>query len=503
MDMRTIRRPKAARHGTALAMLLLGLGLLLGGGSARAQQGDVQRYVGAMIGQTPIIDDLRYLVDVIGGRETGTAANEQSVDWAIERFREAGVAAQAEPFPMPRRWIERRTAITIDGALAPKVKGIAKFFSAATGTQGVSGRLVPVGAGSKAELEAAGDIKGAWLLVTTRELVTFEDLLSEFGQAATVDDHARDNGAAGVAYISSRPRGVLYRSPASDFAANRLPIVLLDREDGLRLDRLARSGHALTLSAVIEVEEGGPYTARNVIAEIPGTDLKDEIVIIGAHLDSHGVGTGALDNGCNAMMMIDLARQIVTLGIKPRRTIRFALWNGEEQGVNGSWQYTVRHRAEMARHRMSLTIDIGSGRINGFFLMGRGREVQQPLDAMLRDVAALGPFEHLDKPEMGTDNFDFLLHGIPNLVAIQDADVYAPNYHATSDSFDKVDQGQLKRNAAIMGAVLLGFANADQALPRQSRAEVEKLVEESDLREGMKRFGVYDAWKVGRRGRVE
>jgi Zn-dependent M28 family amino/carboxypeptidase len=118
---------------------------------------------------------------------------------------------------------------------------------------------------------------------------------------------------------------------------------------------------------------GGPYESRNVVAEIKGRERPDEIVVLGAHLDSWDLGTGAEDNGANSVMVIEAARAIHALGQRPRRTIRFVLFTGEEQGMFGSAGYVQRHKAEIDRHNAVVIFDISSGRTTGFFLKWTGR----------------------------------------------------------------------------------------------------------------------------------
>ena len=221
---------------------------------------------------------------------------------------------------------------------------------------------------------------------------------------------------------------------------------------------------------------------------------------IGAHLDSWDLGTGALDNGANAMMVLDVARQIRRLGLRPARTIRFVLWSGEEQGLLGSYGYTLRHSAELDRHVMASSYDIGTGRVTGFFTGGRA-DLIPVLDRALAPVAGLGPFAHVNAPVVGTDNYDFMMQGVPNLVGNQESANYGPNYHARSDEFGRADLRQLRLNAAIAGAVTWGFATLDLSLPRQSARQVDSLVRATDLGDQMKTFGVYDAWVAGTRGR--
>lgn len=464
---------------------------------------DADRLVAAMLAETPIIDDLRSLTDEIGGRPTGSPANVAAVPWAVERFRAAGVEAWAEAFEMPLLWLERQAAATVrttDGGIVFRPRIAAMPFS--TATPGTAAPLLDAGWGTAQDFARLGErAKGAFLLVATDELQDIAGLFKEYGDAYVIEGRAIDAAAAGVVYVGSRPGSLLYRHNASRGADNDRPMLVMERDAGLRARRLLAAGHELTLEVAIDLDTGPAYESHNVIAEIRGTAEPEEFVVVGAHLDSWGLGTGALDNGCNVALVIDIARQIAGLGLTPRRTIRFALWNGEEEGFQGSWAYTRQRADELDRHVMASSFDIGSGRITGFFTNGR-TQVLEVLDAALEPVAGLGPFTHVNAPVVGTDNYDFMMQGIGNLVANQASANYGPNYHARSDTFDKVDQRQLKLNSAIAAATIWGFANLDIPYHRQSRAEVEELISTTDLEAQMRMFGVWDAWVEGSRGRA-
>jgi carboxypeptidase Q len=278
-------------------------------------------------------------------------------------------------------------------------------------------------------------------------------------------------------------------------------MMIMAREDAMRCQRQLEKGGKLKLKMMIELNSGGAYPSYNVVGEIKGKEKPDEFILVGAHLDSWELGTGANDNGCNAVMMIDLARQMKKLNIAPKRTIRFVLWNGEEQGMYGSWGYVSGHTNEMDKHVMTITVDIGSGRISGFFTDGR-KEVLAATDKILEPVGGLGPFTNIDAPIVGTDNFDFMMDGVANVVANQEPATYGPNYHAESDTYDKVDFKSLKINSAIVAAAVLGFGNTDNVnWKRQSRAEVEQIINSTDLVQQMKAFNLYDDWVNGKRGR--
>ena len=183
--------------------------------------------------------------------------------------------------------------------------------------------------------------------------ISIAGLFVEYTEAAFIEQRAAEAGVAGVAYMASRPSNTLYRHNVSYGPGNARPMLIMERDAANRALRLLKSGHELQLTVWLDIENGRPYESYNVIGEIRGATKPDEFVVIGAHLDSWGLGTGALDNGANVALVIDIARQIVRLGLQPDRTIRFALWNGEEQGLIGSWRYTQQHAAEMDGHVMA------------------------------------------------------------------------------------------------------------------------------------------------------
>jgi carboxypeptidase Q len=468
-----------------------------------AAQDAVPRLAGTLLGDTPMVEDLRSLTDKIGGRPAGAPANLRAVDWALERFRAAGIPATKEAFRIPGLWLERSAAAVVRGSgveFAPRVAAMPY----STGTSpGLSAPLVDAGLGRQEDYRALGaGARGAFVLVETPELRDLDGLFREYAEKVGIEQRAFAAGAAGVIYQGSRPGNNLYRHNAALAHANRHPVLAMERDGAARALRLMRSGTRLTISPAVSIETGPAYESWNVIGEIRGASRPDEIVIVGAHLDSWDLGTGALDNGANVAMLIDLARQIRRLGLRPARTIRFALWNGEELGLFGSFGYTQSHRAELDRHVMAASFDIGSGRITGFFTGGRA-ELIPVLDRALLPVHGLGPFTHPNVPVVGTDNFDFMMQGVPNLIANQEPANYGPNYHARSDEFDKVDLRQLRLNAAIAAAVTWEFANAASArLPRHTAVQVDSLIKATDLQQQMRSFGnIWDAWITGQRGR--
>jgi carboxypeptidase Q len=337
------------------------------------------------------------------------------------------------------------------------------------------------------------------VLIHSAEMKTFDDLFGEYFRNVALLEAARKYQPAAMLLESTRPRGLLYRHPISlDTAYSPVPAAVISREHAERLARLAEKGEVRVRLAMVN-RTAPTYSSKNVIAEIRGREKPGEVVLVGAHLDSWDLGTGAEDNGVNVALVLDLARAFHDLGITPRRTIRFALFTGEEQGMLGSQAYVNRHKSELGGFVLTTIFDTGSGHLSGFYLNGR-EELRNPVNDALA-TAGLKASEHLIDGIDGTDNLDFLISGVPNLVGIQDPIPYLPDYHSESDTFDRVNQREEKNTAAIAAVLLWSFAeSAERPVKRQTRAEVEKLLVDTKLDEQMKLFNQWNDFKTGKRG---
>ena len=477
-------------------------------GSARGAPSEpVEQLVARELGNTPMLADLQELTDTIGGRPTGSAAFDRAADWALDKLRTAGLEnVHAESYTAPRNWLPRTETAEIVAPQPLALRVAAMPMSPATPGAGLEADVVDVGAGAPAQVVAAGArVKGAWVLVHTEPMRSIEDLFKEYNMTPPLFAAAQKAGAAGVLWISNRHGRLLYRhSITLDGSIAALPGALIEREGGERIARMVAGGQRVRVRVSLAIDVQDKPTDRNVVAELRGRDKADEVVVIGAHLDSWDLGRGALDDGCNAAMVIDVARQMMALakeGIRPRRTVRFVLYSGEELGLYGSWLDARNHRADLDKLVAMVTYDEGTGRTTGFSL-GRG-DLKAGVDRALAPVAGLGPFVQTEDAFIGTDNYDYLLEGVPTLVANQDGAPYLADYHAESDTFDKVDTRELRINGAIAAALVWGLADAASRLgPRQSRAEIDALVKKTGLVDQMKTFNLWSDYVAGRRGRA-
>jgi len=449
-------------------------------------------------------ENLRRLTDEIGGRVTGTPKMAEAVEWAKAAFRAAGVDVHTEKYTLPVTWSEGETRLELLGSVKFPVRLVAEGWSPATPSGGVEAALIDVKDGSEEEFARAGDaIKGAVLLAHSEIGSTWPDLFNEYMRPPEIIGRAVKSGAAAILWMGARERLLLYRhTNALNGELDKIPQAVVAREDAMRLARtVAASPGKVRVRFTMPNKIGGPIDQENVVGEIRGREKPDEVVILGAHLDSWELGTGALDNGCNAAMVIEAARAIKATGLVPRRTIRFVLFSGEEQGTVGSYAYVKSHAAELDKTRAVIIFDSGIGRVTGYSLGGR-RDLQSGVQEILKPLESWGANDHTLDASFGTDNFDFLLEGVPTLVANQDVSNYLVNYHAASDTMDKVDMRELKLHAAL--AALTAWGVADRPAPigkRLSRTELESLVKETGLDQQMKLLGYWDEWMNGRRGR--
>jgi hypothetical protein len=364
--------------------------------------------------------------------------------------------------------------------------------------------LVNAGDGSPESFARLGKkARGAIALVLSPEMKSEGDLFAEYGRDGTMFAAAERAGVAALLVQSTQPGVLLYRHPMGWGSKSvPFPAAIVARIHAARLARLSEQGE-VRVRLDLPSRLGGAYEARNVVAEIRGRDMPQEIVLIGAHLDSWDLGTGAEDDGVNAVMMIDIARSFKALGLVPRRTVRFVLFTGEEQGMLGSQAYVLHHAKEIPRYVAMITFDTGSGRTTGFYLNGR-ESLRKPIDQALAAVPGLDASDDSLEAIDGTDNFDFLLSGVPNLIAKQEWAPYLPNYHAESDVYDVVNAHEARNNAALAAVLVWGLAESPGlAVPHQTRSEVEKLLREARLEEQMKSLGQWDDWVAGRRGVIQ
>ena len=316
--------------------------------------------------------------------------------------------------------------------------------------------------------------------------------------AQKLDAFLKAEGA--VAYVTQSYRdGKLLHGEGYLFGRGETPAVPgieLAAEDYRRLARLAKAGPAPTIEVLSDVRyDDSDINAYNIIAEIPGTDPKAGYVMAGAHLDSWVAGDGAADNAAGSAMIMEAARILAATGQRPKRTIRFALWSGEEQGILGSMAYVEQHLATRGRpgvapqsglkryyswtNRWPITprpgygdlatyfnIDNGSGKLRGLYAENNPAAVPM-LKEWLSPYASMGAGNVVQRTTGGTDHVFMQAVGVQGYQFIQDPLDYGSRiHHSSADTFDHLKGDDMRQASVVLAGVLLAAANADKALPR-------------------------------------
>jgi hypothetical protein len=469
-----------------------------------------QELIARTLSPTPIVTDLQELTSTIGGRPTGSAAMNKAVAWAIKRFNDAGLEnVHTEEYTPSRNWlpgVESGEFYVKNSKIGTPLRVATMPFSLSTPVNGLMADVYDIGSGSKNEFIAAGTKpKGKWLLVRTPLMSSIHDLLEEYAITPNIFARAKKSGAIGVLWLSNRPGRLLYRHNITfNGKMAMLPAATIERKGGEQILATLKQGQAVKVKLVLQNVVQEKPTNYNVIAEIKGSEKPEEVILLGAHLDSWDLGKGALDNGCNVALVIDVARQIMTLvkhGQRPKRTLRFMLYSGEELGLYGSWFDTINHRKDLDNIKAVIIFDLGTGQTTGFSLSGR-KDMTELVNNALKPISALGPFIQTYDAGIDTDNFDYVLQGIPTLVANQDPKPYLAPYHAESDTFDKANLRELKLNTAIASVLMWNLANQQTFPIRQSREEIINLLKTTGLIKEMINFDIWDDFEKGYRGRL-
>ncbi len=265
--------------------------------------------------------------------------------------------------------------------------------------------------------------------------------------------------------------------------AKVVPTVVLRNEDFGRIVRILADGTPVQLEFNIQNKifpEG--KTTYNTVAEIPGTDKKDEVIMLGGHLDSWHSATGATDNAIGCAVMMEAARILKALGVKPRRTIRVALWSGEEQGLLGSQAYVKEHfgsfedpKPEYAKFGGYFNIDSGTGRVRGLGVFGppEDADILRQIVTPFADLGVAGVIANKNRRAGGTDSTSFSQAGLPGIGMAQDPiEYFADTWHTNLDTYERIIEDDVKKAAIVAAASVYQLAMRDEMLPRFSKADM-------------------------------
>ncbi len=302
-----------------------------------------------------------------------------------------------------------------------------------------------------------------------------------------VDKFLLDNRAAVRVNDAGREHGQIRAFNNRTFdVAKVVPTVVLRNEDYGRISRLLDDKSAVALEFDIRNKlfpEG--TTSYNTIGEITGTDKKDEVIMLGGHLDSWHAATGATDNAVGCAVMMEAVRILKTLNIKPRRTIRVALWSGEEEGLLGSQAYVKEHfgsfenpKPEFTKFGGYFNIDSGTGRARGFSVFGtpEAADILRDIAAPFADYGVAGALSTKSRGLGGSDHTSFNQAGLPGIGVLQDPiEYFSHTWHTNLDTYERIVEDDVKKSAVVVAAAVYALAMRDELLPRYPKAEMPTL----------------------------
>lgn len=420
------------------------------------------------------------LADSIGARLTGSSNYMRAAEWATLHFKEMGLAnVHTEDWTIPATWEPDGPARGhIEKPAVHELHIYSIGWSPSTPPQGVEAEVVYVKSIAPEELDKQKpQIVGR---------IAFADGAT-FGDKATVGPVLSalaklQSFSPAAIVLNGGANGTLAESALSfDGAISSVPEAQIGKEDALLVKRLLQRG-PVTMEFSFKNTIRSKVAIPTVVAEIPGRDLPDEVVIVGAHLDSWQPGTGAQDNGTGVAGVLEVARAIKGLNRPPRRTIRFLLFGGEEQGLLGSAAYVHQHLAEMPKIDAVLVTDTGSASAKGWYVMGREDEKASlaAMKPLLRGLGADGVSTDA-RFLFATDHAPFDVLGVPSLVLWNDMEKYDLLKHRAADTFDSVVEKDLIQDAVVTAVTAYAIADGkDSFAPHIPPADIQSMLRKAE-----------------------
>jgi len=412
---------------------------------------------------------LQVLTDTIGNRLAGSAAEPKAVAWAKAEFERDGLRASLEPVMVPV-WVRGAESAEIVAPVSQPLVMLGLGNTVGTPAEGVTALVVVVG--SFEELTALGKEKVAGKIVLfDNPFVRTGDEMHDYGEAVKF----RGGGASAAARLGAV--AVLVRSVATAslrtphtgalrYAEDvpKIPGAAVTIEDSLLIRRLVDSGQQVRVRLTLGAHKDPDREGANVIAQIPGREKPDEVVLIGAHLDSWDVGAGAIDDGAGCAIVLETMR-LLAGGPAPRRTVRAVLYANEENGLKGGAAYRDAHKDDLAKHVAAIEADSGAGRALGFGVKA-GEGGEGALRELLASVLAPLGAARIRAGHGGADISALEPFGVPLLGLENDTTRYFDYHHTMADTLDKVDPQELQQAAAALAATAWMLADAPGTLPR-------------------------------------
>lgn len=448
-----------------------------------------QKIADAVKANSELMKNLEYLTTRIGPRLTGSQQMQAASDWTLKHFEDYGIEAHLETATIAHAWTRGIETAEITSPIRRSIGIRALGWSKATDGE-VSGKVTAIDIQKPSDLDAyKGKFKGAVVLAGKPRDLSTQDPNPENAYDAVIPP-PRGVKADGVMTWRERaqvmrqlgeeqPALVLMDSGKTDnlfnmtgnhpaYTPSLAPMAFLAHEDYDLIWRLLQTGPVTLKANLQDIFSAEPVPASITVAEIKGAELPDERVILGAHLDSWDLGQGAVDNGTGAMAVLEAARTLKALGWKPKRTITFVLFTGEEEGGIGADTFVKNHAAELAKIDAVLIHDLGTGKVFSIALENLW-DTAPLMTEIYRPLQEVFDLQPLSTRYFGaSDHVEFLEKGVPAYFCMQLPDHYREAHHSQTDTFDKVIPDQINEGAALLAAWAWNVSEMPQALPHHT-----------------------------------
>jgi carboxypeptidase Q len=448
-------------------------------------------------------DYLTELSDDIGPRVTGSPEGQLAIEWGAAKMRAIGLEnVRTEKFSMWRGWTRGVAQAELLTPIRRPLHVDAMGWTGSTPPAGVEAEVL---AANNFDLDRElKDMKrfGGKIVLMVSEGTPKKSGDMIFVQFGDFVRAAAKAGAIGViggqAGFASEGMNLTHTGILGFSADFSLPVLSMTAEDQGQLERDVLGGKPVRIRLNVQnTFSSGPVETANVVGEIRGREHPEEIFVVGAHLDSWDLSEGATDNGMGSASVLAAAEAIVRAGVKPRRTIRFVLFAGEEQGLLGSIAYVKAHQSEMANHLGDLVLDEGQGPVKELQLGGRD-DLVAAFRPFLSEMANIHPVAVNDKVEFGSDTGPFIMAGLPGINMQQDSPDYKYTHHSAADALEAVKPEVLAQDATLMALTAYWIADRPDRLakpwPTEKTAHVLRTQNQFDM---LKAFGL---WPFGDKG---
>lgn len=433
---------------------------------------NAERIIDYTLANSRAYETLAYLTDNIGPRLSGSKGADLAVKWTTQQLRSWGFDARNEAVMVPH-WVRGAERARLVSHNDQHIVLTTLGSSVATPASGITADVIEVTSYEQLAELGRGKIAGKIVFYNKAmdmALVESGQAFDAYGKAVIFRGGGASRAAefgAVAAVVRSVASGSL-RTPHTgamryDPKFPKIPAAAITTEDADLIQRLLAKGERVRMHLVLTPRTLPDVRSANVIAEIRGSERPEEIVLIGGHLDSWDLGTGAIDNGSGVAMVMETLRVMKELGIRPRRTIRGVLFMNEENGLRGARKYfeNVAKREELSRHVAAIESDAGAAPPVGFITTLEGQSLQR-IESRARVLARIAPIKFTSSKHTGADTSPLTDAGIPGFGLVPNPRHYFDYHHTPADTLDKVDPKALAQNTAAIAA--LAYLLADEGL---------------------------------------